>query len=389
MSHDGSPILGNEHHPPLESLAARAWACESILHPPRKSAIPPRGGLSGPGIRRYLGNKLSKLRLWPRIAPPLLGPGGPPTRLPLLVLSYLCLSVAPATATPGSDKRRRRPHRLECHRRELAAQDTHEPIRRARSLSPVRRSRRPRTQRDGLPHRSGRRDFHDRDPRVDMPRDVARAAQAASAATHHFELETPSIELPRSSSKGRAPLRTPLRGLRATAPIGMGAFLTQERIDRANTASLVDVLATVRGVQQVCIANQCVAKMVRSPAGCYPQYYLDGKNRPPTLHLTPPQDVKGRRDLPCSSRRRRVSRSNSGCGVIAIWTKSAPNATRGETRRLRATRRLLLVGLFALVACRSTGRERPSPGAPAGCSSAPPRTRAGRPLECRARLRLH
>src|SRR2546425_12429330 len=36
--------------------------------------------------------------------------------------------------------------------------------------------------------------------------------------------------------------------------------------------SLVDVLVTVRGVQQVCLSNDCIAKMVRSPPGCYPQY---------------------------------------------------------------------------------------------------------------------
>ncbi|PYO97750.1 MAG: hypothetical protein DMD60_05890 [Gemmatimonadetes bacterium] len=107
---------------------------------------------------------------------------------------------------------------------------------------------------------------------------------------------------------------------------GMGAFLTQEHIERANTASLVDVLVTVRGVQQICLANQCVAKMVRSPPGCYPQYFLDGRESSAYFaRLTPPQDVKGVEIYRGSSETPgEFQGSNSGCGVIVIWTKSSP-----------------------------------------------------------------
>src|SRR5207253_2325772 len=107
---------------------------------------------------------------------------------------------------------------------------------------------------------------------------------------------------------------------------GMGAFLTQDRIEHANTTSLVDVLVTVRGVQQVCISNECIAKMVRSPPGCYPQYYLDGKESSAYFaRLTPPQDVKGVEIYRGSSETPgEFQGSNSGCGVIAIWTKSSP-----------------------------------------------------------------
>ena len=88
----------------------------------------------------------------------------------------------------------------------------------------------------------------------------------------------------------------------------------------------MDVLATVRGVKQVCVSNECVAKMVRSPPGCYPQYYLDGNESSSYFaRLTPPQDVKGVEIYRGSSETPgEFQGSNSGCGVIAIWTKSAP-----------------------------------------------------------------
>src|SRR5437899_10374538 len=55
------PILGNEHQSPARLSSGSSLGQASLYCiRPRKSAIPPQGGLSGPGIRRYLGNKLSK-----------------------------------------------------------------------------------------------------------------------------------------------------------------------------------------------------------------------------------------------------------------------------------------------------------------------------------------
>src|SRR2546422_467874 len=100
---------------------------------PRKSAIPPRGGLSGPGIRRYLGNKLSKPKAMATNRPPLpRSRAALPLGFPYLCLGYLCLSVAPAAATPGLRQEAAAPHTdSSAIVGELAAQDTHEPIRRA------------------------------------------------------------------------------------------------------------------------------------------------------------------------------------------------------------------------------------------------------------------
>ncbi len=144
---------------------------------------------------------------------------------------------------------------------------------------------------------------------------------------HRFELDPLPYELPEVVVKGRQPqLVRRFADFERRRQAGMGAYLTQEQIERANPTSLIDVLVTIRGVQQVCITNDCVAKMARSPPGCYPQYYLDGQES--TAYFarhTPPHDVRGVEIYRGSSETPgEFQGSNSGCGVIAIWTKSSP-----------------------------------------------------------------
>jgi carboxypeptidase-like protein len=145
--------------------------------------------------------------------------------------------------------------------------------------------------------------------------------------THAFALAQQVVELPGVAVKGRLPLSArryvDFERRRQTAS---GAFFTQEDIEKVNPAALVDILVTVRGVQQVCLVNDCVAKMVRSPPGCYPQYYIDGiESTAYFARHTPPKDIKGieiyrgESEIPGE-----FGGSNSACGVIAIWTKSSP-----------------------------------------------------------------
>ncbi len=144
---------------------------------------------------------------------------------------------------------------------------------------------------------------------------------------HVFELELLPYDLP-----GVTVAAKPRQAMRRFADFerrrhsGMGHFITKEQIERAGPAQLIDILATVRGVEQVCLSNDCVAKMVRSPPGCYPQYFLDGTESTPYFaRNTPPQDVQGVEIYRGSSETPgEFIGSNSGCGVIAIWTKSAP-----------------------------------------------------------------
>ncbi len=151
--------------------------------------------------------------------------------------------------------------------------------------------------------------------------------QPRQVLTQRFELELLAVDLPEVVVKGRQPLwARRFNDFERRRRSGIGYFLTQEQIESANPTSLIDVLVTVRGVQQVCVTNDCIAKMVRSPPGCYPQYYLDG-NESSTYFArhTPPRDVRGVEIYRGASETPgEFLGTNSGCGVIAIWTKSSP-----------------------------------------------------------------
>jgi len=142
---------------------------------------------------------------------------------------------------------------------------------------------------------------------------------------HRFDLDLLAYELPEVTVEAKKAARRFADFERRRAS-GMGAFITKEQIEHANALSLIDILVTARGVQQVCITNDCVAKMARSPPGCYPQYFLDGRESTPYFaRNTPPHDVqgieiyRGGSEIPAE-----FGGSNSACGVIAIWTKSYP-----------------------------------------------------------------
>ena len=142
---------------------------------------------------------------------------------------------------------------------------------------------------------------------------------------HRFDLDLLAYELPEVVVEARKAARR-FADFERRRVSGMGYFITKEQIDRANATSLIDILVTVRGVQQVCLTNDCFAKMARSPPGCYPQYFLDGRESTPYFaRNTPPHDVqgieiyRGGSEIPGE-----FGGSNSACGVIAIWTKSYP-----------------------------------------------------------------
>lgn len=142
---------------------------------------------------------------------------------------------------------------------------------------------------------------------------------------HEFQLDLLAYQLPGVVVEGeRRQVR--FADFERRRRSGIGSFVTQEQIERANPTSLIDILVTVRGVEQICLTNDCVAKMVRSPPGCYPQYFLDGEESTPYFaRHTPPRDVKGVEIYRGSSEiPGEFLGTNSGCGVIAIWTKSSP-----------------------------------------------------------------
>jgi carboxypeptidase family protein len=106
----------------------------------------------------------------------------------------------------------------------------------------------------------------------------------------------------------------------------MGTFITREDIDRRDPRSLADLLQSVRGIREVCTGvYACSVTMARSP-NCLPAYFVDGResNLFPA-GTTPTKDIYGIEVyLGPSETPAEFLGTGSGCGVIAIWTKSAP-----------------------------------------------------------------
>jgi hypothetical protein len=141
-----------------------------------------------------------------------------------------------------------------------------------------------------------------------------------------FELEPSDVKLPAITSTGKQPefgrryAEFERRRLRR-----IGYFLTKNDIDKLNASTLMDVLATVRGVSLDCSGGVCVARMARS-VDCQPQYFIDGEESTSYFASnTPPHDILGLEIYRGASETPgEFIGSNSACGVIVIWTKSSP-----------------------------------------------------------------
>jgi hypothetical protein len=107
---------------------------------------------------------------------------------------------------------------------------------------------------------------------------------------------------------------------------GMGTFITREDITRRNPRSLADLLQSVRGVREVCSGvYDCSVTMARSP-NCLPAYFVDGRESNVfPAGTTPTKDIYGIEVyLGPSETPGEFLGTGSACGVIAIWTNSAP-----------------------------------------------------------------
>ena len=86
-----------------------------------------------------------------------------------------------------------------------------------------------------------------------------------------------------------------------------------------------DALRTIRGVRVNCGVVDCSIHMVRSTAGCFPTFYVDGRLARSFAESTPITDVqgievyRGAAEMPGE-----FSGAGAMCGVIVIWTRAAP-----------------------------------------------------------------
>jgi len=143
---------------------------------------------------------------------------------------------------------------------------------------------------------------------------------------HAFDLVPLTVRLQPVVVEGTRPSRGRLEDFERRRTGKAGYFLTQKDIEKLNASTLADVLTTVRGVALDCTGGVCIPRMARSQPGCEPQYFIDGvESSAYFARNTPPHDVlgleiyRGPAELPAE-----FTGSNSGCGVIVIWTKSSP-----------------------------------------------------------------
>lgn len=111
---------------------------------------------------------------------------------------------------------------------------------------------------------------------------------------------------------------------------GHGQFRNEEELDRSGAYTLQDVVIPMRGVDVDCSkttpgGDGCRIHMFRAPSSCDPEFIVDGRADKWFGPRTPIRDIialevySGPSDVPGE-----FAGSNSGCGVIVIWTRSGP-----------------------------------------------------------------
>jgi hypothetical protein len=107
---------------------------------------------------------------------------------------------------------------------------------------------------------------------------------------------------------------------------GLGTFITADQIAKRDPSNVMDMLRTVRGVRAECAASDCIVKFSGQPTGCQPKYVLDGMPSDSRIAQSlSPRDMygievyRGASEIPAE-----YGGIDAACGVIVIWTKSAP-----------------------------------------------------------------
>jgi hypothetical protein len=108
---------------------------------------------------------------------------------------------------------------------------------------------------------------------------------------------------------------------------GRGVFITESQIRHENAGTLGDLLRTAAGVQTVCNAAGCAVRMTRAARGiCPPEFVVDGFPATfsttatlPTVGIVAIEIYRSEGETPPE-----FLKPNTNCGVIVIWTRSAP-----------------------------------------------------------------
>jgi len=143
---------------------------------------------------------------------------------------------------------------------------------------------------------------------------------------HTFELEFTGEHLPDLEVEEQASKTLPryLEFERRRAH-GVGHFITRDEIRNRGYMNMGDALRTVKGVKVDCNALECIIRMARAGPRCFPAFWVDGHEARSFAVSTPIADVqgievyRGSGEIPAE-----FTGSTAGCGVIVIWTRSAP-----------------------------------------------------------------
>jgi len=148
-------------------------------------------------------------------------------------------------------------------------------------------------------------------------RSAAPSLMAAEEATVLPDLETRA-----------APIRTSTFEQRRLT--GLGLYITQDEIERRESATLNELLRNAQGIRITCGRDGCLPMLTRAPFGCAPAFYVDdmladGRTatniRATELHGI--EIYEGVSQLPAELVR---DRQRARCGVIAVWTRRGPEA---------------------------------------------------------------
>jgi hypothetical protein len=153
-----------------------------------------------------------------------------------------------------------------------------------------------------------------------MERDLALDSTAAAAAAPDAQ-RLGNVTVAAEASRG---LR--FRDFERRKSTGRGQYLTSTDIDKAGFYNLQDAMRNLRGVQVSCGGGSgCFIHMARAPMGCSPEYIVDERVDNMFGPQVPIRDIEGIEVYTGPSDvAGEFAGTNSGCGVIVIWTKAGP-----------------------------------------------------------------
>lgn len=140
----------------------------------------------------------------------------------------------------------------------------------------------------------------------------------------------PAQQLPEVAVEAAPSMGQRYRDFERRKAAGRGHYLTRAQIEQKGASTLADALRDLRGVALDCAGTGCAVRMVRAPARCPPEYIVDERTDNMFGPTVPIRDIEaievytGPSDVPGE-----FAGSNSGCGVVVIWTRSGPPRKRG------------------------------------------------------------